>query len=460
VRLSEAARAHLVGINGAGLSSLAAYLCEGGTQVTGSDQRSTALTGSLQQLGVRVSLGHDPSLVDFEGGFVVRSAAIPQDNPELVQARRLGLPVYKYSQVLGAITKERSTFAVAGTHGKTSTCGLALAAFRGAGLDPGYILGGSVNGDGLLGGARGSQEHLLVEACEYDRSFLKLSPRVAVVLNVDADHFDCYRDEAETYAAYRNFLARVLPGGLAILPEQDRRLTAMAGELELRHLTFGDRETADLQARITGQRAGCYRFDCTCRGGNTVRVQLKVPGRHMVGNALAALGMVVEAGGDLGRAAAGLARYQGMRRRFEVSRGRRGGVLVSDYAHHPTELMAVLESARQAFPKRRNLALFQPHQHSRTRALLADFAAVLARFDLVLLADIYAARDSEEDLRSVSSSDLAREIACQGGEVELVGPARSAGDRVAARVKPGSDALFLLGAGDVDQLIPHLLTRL
>lgn len=460
MRLTEECRAHLVGITGAGLSSLAAYLSEGGTTVSGSDLRPGPAAGALRGLGIQVRAGHDAANVDFTGGVVVASAAIPAGNPELAEARRRGLRVLKFSDALGEIACERPTLAVAGTHGKTSTGGMLVHALRAAGQDPGYILGGTLMGESELGGRRGSDASFVVEACEYDRSFLRLSPWAAAILNVDPDHFDCYPEPQALLEAFRAFLEKIRPGGLAVLSEQASGLLGACESPLHRLLVVGEGPAADLRAVDVASRLGCFSFAVEERGRIAARVALQAPGRHLVGNALAALALAREAGADIRHAATGLGRYRGMRRRFEVRRGAGGGLLVSDYAHHPTELKAVLAAGREAFPGRRLVALFQPHQHSRTRCLLGAFAEALAGFDRILLADIYAARDSEADRSAVSSADLARRIQEAGGDVAAVGPVARCLESVLAAFDPASDLLLVLGAGDVEDVASPLLERI
>ncbi len=457
MRFQEGVRVHLVGISGAGLSSLAAYLKESGARVTGSDLRRGEAWNTLEDMGISLRLGHDPASLDFRRGVVVASAAVPPGNPEIHEARRKGLSVLKFSEALGELSRARPTLAVAGTHGKTSTSGMVVCALRGGGLNPGYILGGTLVGESRLGGRMGDGGYLVVEACEYDKSFHRLAPRACAVLNVEADHFDCYPTRADLLSSFETFLERVQPGGLVVLHTDAAFLASRARRLGLRVVTVGLGEEPDLGGRILSERMGCCRFQVLERGIPKAEVRLAVPGRHWVGNALAALALAREAGVSLEDGAGGLAFYKGMRRRFEVHRGKGGMPLVSDYAHHPTEIATVLSAARKVFEGRRILVLFQPHQHSRTRVLLEAFARVLSGFHRVFLADIYAARDSREEREAVGSRDLAVRIARLGGSVELVGPGHLAGPLVLRQIDPRRDVLLVLGAGDVDQALESLV---
>ncbi len=457
MRFHRGVRVHLVGISGAGLSSLASYLKERGARVTGSDLRKGDVWNTLERMGIPLRLGHDPSHLDFREGWVVASAAVPRENPEIREARRRGMDVLKFSEALGELSRTRPTLAVAGTHGKTSTSGMLVCALRGGGQDPGYILGGSLVGEGCLGGRVGDGRNLVVEACEYDRSFHRLRPVACAILNVEADHFDCYPDRASLVESFQEFLGRVRPGGLAVLHEKAAFLEDFARRKGLRVLVVGQGEKAGLRARLLDKERGCCRFQVLEEGRLRAEVRLGVPGEHWMGNALAALALAREGGVSLEEGAAGLRNYKGMARRFEVHRGRGGLLVISDYAHHPTELETVLRAAREYAPGRRLAAFFQPHQYSRTRVLLDEFARVLCRFDRVFLADIYAARDSVEERAAVRAADLAGRIALRGGRVDLVGPARSAGPRILRSLDGGRDALLLLGAGDVDAALGDFL---
>jgi UDP-N-acetylmuramate--alanine ligase len=444
-------RFHFVGVAGAGVSGLARLLAGSGCAVTGSDSSGGAVLETLAQEGIEVWTGCRPDRIGGADGYVVRSAAVPLADPEVQECVRRGFTSLLYAEAVGRLSEGRRTLAIAGTHGKTTTTGLTVAALRGAGVDPSHLIGGEV--PELGGNGRwGHNPEFVVEACEFNRSFHNLRPFGAAILNVDHDHFDCFPTTEDLVAAFAGYLARVRPGGTALVEEGVPRGVLADLRADVRILTVGDGLYADIRALDVREDLGRFSFVPQLHGRRLPRVQLALSGRHNVHNALFALGLCWIAGADLDGAARGLAGFGGVRRRFEMHAGPNGGVLVNDYAHHPAELRAVLTAARQRFPGRRLVAVFQPHQHQRTLHLLQEFAEALAGADVAGVVDIYGARESAEMKAAVSAQSLVDAIRSCGGEADAVGPVDAAVAYAIAR-RGQDDIVLLLGAGDIDRAL-------
>jgi len=448
-------RVHLVGAGGAGMSGLARILIARGDRVSGSDIRDGPAIQELRRLGMPVTIGHEGSHVEPGVERLVISAAVPPDNPEVREARTRGVPVLSYAEVLGEWTVEREGIAVAGTHGKTTTTAMLSLILLRTGADPTFLFGGECAA--LGGGARhGRGPHFVVEACEYRRSFHALRPRWAVVTNIEEDHLDCYAGLPEIRESFSRF-ARNLPEGGALLVEAGA--APVFDGIPARRLIYGVQPGVDLQGSGVVLEGGRSRFQVAFDGESVGAFQLRVPGLHNVLDALAAIGVSLELGLDPGAVAEALREFPGVRRRFE-HRGEPGGVaLISDYAHHPTEIRTVLHTARVRFPGRRLVVLFQPHQHHRLRALFDGFAGSFQDADEVLFADVYAVRDSAEDRARVGSRDLARAVEARGGQARATGRLEESWRVAAGAVRPG-DVLLALGAGDIGERIDELAREL
>jgi UDP-N-acetylmuramate--alanine ligase len=442
---------HFIGIGGAGMSALALIACRRGAVVSGCDSDPTG-AGDLASLGVPVFQGHDPAHLDGVRAVVV-TAAVPDGHPELERARALGIPVVPRKEALAALVGHTRSVCVAGTHGKTTTTVMATEALTGAGLAPTGIAGGRVSAWG--GNARlGGDDLFVVEADEYDQAFLTLHPSVAIVNNVEPDHLECYGSMAALEAAFVEFAGRA---EVALVSADDPGAKVVASRLRTKVRRFGFAEDADLRIVDVSQPADGTQARIVWNDGRSLAVRLRVPGIHNLRNAVAALGAVDALGGSLERAAAALADFTGVGRRFERI-GEAGGVaVVDDYAHHPSELTATLSAARQAFPGRRLIAVFQPHLYSRTAAHSEAMGQALAAADLVFVTEIYAAR--EQPMPGVSGQQVA-EAAQRAGAKARFEPARSdVGRRVYEQLKPG-DVVLTLGAGDITRVAPELVRRL
>ncbi len=451
-------RFHFVGVGGAGMSGLARLLAGSGCVVTGSDANGGAVVERLLHEGVDVWIGCQPPRVHGEGGYVVRSAAVPIADGEVQECVRRGFTSMLYAEAVGRLSEGRRTLAIAGTHGKTTTTGLTVAALRGAGVDPSHLIGGEV--PELGGNGRwGNSPEFVVEACEFNRSFHNLRPFGAAILNVDHDHFDCYPSTEDLVEAFAGYLARVRPGGAALVEESVPRAVLDSLRSDVRILTVGAGLWSDVRAIDVRDDLGRFSFVPMVLGQRLPRVQLALSGRHNMHNALFALGLVQIAGADLEGACRGVGEFGGVRRRFELHSGTNGGLLVNDYAHHPAEIRAVVQAARRRFPGRRLLAVFQPHQFQRTLCLLPQFAEALASADDAIVADIYGARESAEMQASVSAADLVNAVANSGGRARVGGPVSGLAEIVLSTRRSG-DIVLLLGAGDIDQALGGIVAGL
>ncbi len=454
----QGARVHLIGIGGCGMRGVAALLLREGAIVSGSDRSESGAIQRLADQGVRIHIGQCGDNLPDVCDLVVYSAAIREDNPELLAARQRGCTVIKYSQLLGRLMARRKGIGVAGTHGKSTTTALISYVLREAGLDPSFVIGAGVE---QLGGGSGvgDGEHFVVEACEYDRSFLNLRPRQATILNIEEDHLDYYSGLDAIVESFRAFASLVPSDGLLIVNGADRSAMRAAAGIDATVETFGFEGEVDWRAEILDAARGCFRFR-VWRGGRPItRVQLGIPGRHHVANALAAMAVCSHNGVEIGAIAQALARFRGAYRRL-TERGQVAGVtVVDDYAHHPTEIQVTLRAAREFYNPRRMFVVFQPHQHSRTRFLLNDFARSFGSADVVIVPDIYFVRDSESERDLIDANALVERITLNGGEARFEPNFGNIVRQLCTEVSPG-DLVVTMGAGNVWRIADDLLTCL
>ncbi len=448
----------MVGIGGSGMSGLAALLASGGHRVSGSDMKRGPAGEELAARGIPVAEGHAAGNLPADADLVVTSAAVPPDNPEVEEADRRGLPVVKYAKALGGLMAGRRGVAVSGCHGKTTTTGMLAFLMERCGLDPSVVLGGSLP---VFGGnwKHGNGEFLVAEACEYDRSFLNLTPEIAVVNNIDGDHLDYYRDLQDITGAFLEF-ARLLPGnGLLVVNNEHETLFSRDSGVAARVETTGLRNHADWTAVDRRTEGGLAMFRVLCRGEDRGTFALRIPGLHNTLNALGVIAVASHLGhvGEPVRRA--LMDFPGVDRRLTV-RYRRGGItVVDDYAHHPTEVQAVLRTLREDPSTRRVLAVFQPHQASRLRMLRREMAASLGTADRILVPDVYFARDSAEDRERVHSLDLVKTLNNLGADAVYEPSFPAIVERLLADLRPG-DTVVTMGAGTVTGVSHDLAGRL
>lgn len=446
---------HFVGIGGSGMSGIAEVLLNLGYQVSGSDQKRSAVTDRLAKLGARVFEGHAAGNV-AEAQVVVTSTAVKADNPEVMQARRQGLPVIPRAEMLAELMRLKYGVAVAGSHGKTTTTSMVAMVLDKGGLDPTVVVGGRV---GTLGsGARlGRGEFMVAEADESDRSFLKLTPTVAIVTNIDREHLDTYRDLADVQEAFLNFVNKVPFYGAAVLCLDDPAVQDILPRVERRVVTYGVSRQAEVNARDVVLRPMGSTYTAASGGASLGTIELAVPGHHNVLNSLAAVAVGLDLGVPFPAVQEGLASFIGVDRRFQV-RGEAGGItVIDDYGHHPTEIRATLETLRGLAGTRRTVVLFQPHRYTRTQHLWDDFCRAFHLADLVVLVDIYPA--GEEPIEGINSETLADAISRKGHRhVVYGGEMRAAVEHLLGEVREG-DVVLTLGAGSVWTAGDELLRR-
>jgi UDP-N-acetylmuramate--alanine ligase len=450
---------HMLGIGGSGMAGIAEVLLNLGYCVSGSDLKESAATRRLEALGARIAFGHDAARVQGVDVVVV-STAVREDNPELRAAREARIPVVRRAEMLAELMRFRYGIAVAGTHGKTTTTSLVASVLAEGGLDPTFVVGGRLKSAGS--NARlGASQYLVAEADESDASFLHLTPMIAVVTNIDADHLETYDgDFRRLKATFVEFLHRLPFYGLAVLCVDDPEVRSLLPDVGRPLLTYGIDQPADLRAEDIRFDGDGSRFTVVLPDGTREALRLNLPGRHNVQNALAAIAIARELGVGIDAARRALDRFEGVGRRCEshgdVQIGTARVRLVDDYGHHPRELAATMAAMRAAYPGRRLVVAFQPHRYSRTRDLFDDFCAVLSDCDVLLLTDVYPA--GEAPIADADSRALARCVRARG-RVEPVFVHRVADLPAAlATIVRNDDVVLGMGAGDIGQL-PQLLAQ-
>ena len=452
-------RLHFVGIGGAGMCGVAEILLARGYRVGGSDLVDTPVTRRLAVLGADVRRGHSTGAVAGADAVVV-SSAIREDNVEVRAARQSGVPVVGRGEMLGELMRGHVGIAVAGSHGKTTTASLIASVFESAGLDPTFAIGGRVVSAGA--NARlGTGRHFIAEADESDASFLRLQPVLAVVTGVDEDHLDTYGQDFERMKdAFVAFAQGVPFYGCVLICADDPQAEGLAERIGRPTRSYGFSRRADYRASEVAVRCGRWTFDVARPGAETLRVAIPMPGRHNVRNALAAVAVAVEEGVADDAIVAGLADFKGVDRRFDVAHGVVGGkpvTVVDDYGHHPNEIAHIIDTVRSVWPGRRLAMVYQPHRFTRTRDLLAEFAAVLARTDALLIVDVYSA--GEDAIDGADAPALAAAVrGLSGREVLLAATPAEALEQLPDWVA-ADDVLVIQGAGDVGDLGAALAAR-
>jgi UDP-N-acetylmuramate--alanine ligase len=460
---AELERVHMVGIGGAGMSGIARILLDRGGQVSGSDAKESRGVAALRARGAQIAIGHDPAALDMLPGgptaVVSTQAAIPRDNPELVEARRRGVPVIMRPVVLAKLMEGYTTVMVTGTHGKTTTTSMIVVALQRSGFDPSFAVGGDLGQPGT-NAHHGSGNIFVAEADESDGSLLEYSPDVAVVTNVEADHLDFFGTEAAYAAVFDKFVDRLRPGGALVVCVDDEGAAALAARSAadgVRVLRYGTGDDVNLAGALLNweqQGAGGVATVRLAGVSHPYGLRLAVPGRHMALNALAAAVAAVEVGADVEAVFDGLAGFEGTRRRFEAVGTAAGVRVYDDYAHHPTEVRVNLEALRSVAGEGRSIVVFQPHLYSRTQTFAEEFGSALSVADVVFVLDVYAAR--EEPIAGVSGASVAEHVEVP---VQYVPDFSAVADRVAAAARPG-DAVVTMGAGDVTLLGQEILAAL
>ncbi|MBI3819594.1 MAG: UDP-N-acetylmuramate--L-alanine ligase [Planctomycetes bacterium] len=481
--LATVTRAHFTGIGGTGMSGLARILRKRGFTVSGSDAKESKTTAQLENVGIAIATGHSADLIDFDRGILIISAAVPATNPEVVRAREAGVPVVKYAVALAAAVALRRVIAIAGCHGKTTTTAMTSYLLRQSGVDAGFLVGGNV--EQLEGNAHeGHAPQFVVEACEYDRSFLHFSPVAAAITNIDADHLDYYGSIEAVVEAFSQFARRIRPEGFLVITQDawDRISPAVVNDPEW--------SARNIRVRVVGQNAknqiriiplGIGSHGAGRGRGPSMRLfagredlgafSLGIPGEHNLTNAAMAILLALESGADLEKIRQALPEFKGVDRRLTVKRRSPSLTILDDYGHHPTELRATIAAVRESYitdnangagDASRLVLIFQPHQYSRTRLLFNDFVAAisesLTKGDRAILPEIHAARDSDEDKQSVSSEMLARALVGKGVDAVAAATFEDAVE-LAWNGRRDGDVFLTSGAGDVDRVADLLVRR-
>ncbi len=440
-------RVHFIGIGGCGMSGLARMLLDGGAHVSGSEPKPNPQTFQLTAGGAKISRDQMGELLSRETDLVVRTAAVPDSNREFIAAQAFGIPSIKYAELLGQVMAERFGIAVAGTHGKSTTTAMIAYTMLKCGADPSFVVGGTV--PQLGGGSRsGMGDAFVAEACEFDRSYHKLAPRVAIITNIEEDHLDCYKNIEEIVESFRHFAHLVPSNGLILANGQDGRvLQALAGiriPVEMVALSEG----FAWSTRQTGLSNGCYCGEVSYKGKVVAHLQLAVAGLHNLFNATMAVAACAAYGINPAEAGKAIGDFRGVDRRMTEVGRINGALVVDDYGHHPTEIRATLTAIRERYSPRRLFCIFQPHQHSRTRFLLEDFARSFAEADETIVPDIYFVRDSESERQRVSSGDLVERVRAAGQKAQHL-PDFSAIVTYLKNQARADDLIVTMGAGNV-----------
>jgi UDP-N-acetylmuramate--alanine ligase len=443
---SSIRKLHFVGIGGIGMSGIAEILIDEGFQVTGSDRAASDNTERLSALGVRIAIGHDARNVDPDVDALVYSSAVVPDNPELVEAQRRKIPVIRRAEMLAEVMRLKYGIGIAGTHGKTTTTSMVSLVLIEGGIDPTVIVGGRLHGLAGSNARLGKGEFIVVEADEFDRSFLSITPTIAVLTTLETDHLDCYRDLEDIKAAFIQFASKVPFYGFVVLCLDEPALQDIMPRLKKKIITYGLNGQADLQAVDIVHRSNTTSFLLLREGNELGTVTLQIPGKHNVQNALAAIAVGLELGVPFAKVKAGVEKFTGVFRRWEVKAEIGGITVVDDYAHHPTEIRATLAGAKAGW-RRRVVCVFQPHLYSRTRDFYDEFGRSFFNADVLVLTDVYPAR--EEAIQGITGElivNAAKEFGHK--QVHYIPDKKGIPDFLLTIVQKG-DIVITMGAGDI-----------
>lgn len=448
---------HMIGIGGISMSGIAEILLKDHFTISGSDNKQSELTNRLAADGADIKIGQRAENITPDIDLVVYSAAIHEDNPEFAAAKDAGIPMLTRAQLLGQIMDNFSnSIGVSGTHGKTTTTAMLAHILLAAQADPTISIGGildSIGGNIRIGKCK---DYFLTEACEYTNSFLNFRPTYTIILNIEEDHLDFFKDIDDIRHSFHLFAKNTDPDGIVFLNSSIDHPQELTKDLECRVVTFGIDGSEDYSAAdIQYDNKGCPTFSIVCGSDPGKAVHLNVPGEHNISNALAAIACAREMGFDMDTITRGLASFEGTERRFEYKGTKNGVNIFDDYAHHPTEIRATLRAA-QNYPHDRIIVAFQPHTYTRTKAFWNDFVDALSMADVVVLADVFAAR--ETDTLGVRSSDLAKDIEARGTESHYF-PSFEAIENFLAENCRKNDLLITMGAGNINKIGDSLLKK-
>lgn len=449
---------HFIGIGGIGMSGLATCLIELGYSITGSDLESSEAIERLIKRGAKIYIGHSPAHLPESCNLIIKSAAIRDDNPELIKARQLGLPIMKYAQVLGELTKNKYGIAISGSHGKTTITAMISYILTSAQQDPSFLIGGYV--PELKCSAKiGKDQYFVVEACEYDRSFYNLNYQIGIINNIEPDHLDYYRDFSALIDAFGIFASKIPPDGYLITNSDDTNIANCVKSSQAKVINFSlnqNHPQADWKIGSLSLQNGQWVFAVIKDNNRYDQFTLRIPGRHNVQNALVAIILSHVLGIDRGITKKALADFQGIARRFETIGKIDDITIIDDYAHHPTEIQATIRTVQETFPDRSIWYVFQPHQYSRTRLFLNDFVRVWSHEERVIITDIYSARDVEEEKQKISASDLVDRINQKGGQARYLPSFDEIISYLRSKVS-NNDVIITIGAGDIWKVAKGLM---
>ncbi len=449
-------RVHFVGIGGIGMSGIAEVLATLGYAVSGSDLNRSEATDRLTEMGAQIAFGHDAANITSDTDVVVVSSAVDDSNPEVSEARAQRIPVIPRAEMLAELMRVKCGVAVAGAHGKTTTTSLVGSVLGRGGLDPTLVIGGRLKALGGTNARLGRSRYMVVEADESDGTFLLIKPTLAVVTNIDREHMAYYGTMDRLTNAYAEFINGIPFFGRAVVCTDCEHLRSLLGRIRKRHTTYGTSADCDFRAVEIDYDGFHSSFDVISRGVALGRVEIAMPGAHMVLNSLAAMVVGMEFGMTFEACRDALASFDGIMRRFEV-KGERGGVLVvDDYGHHPTEIRATLAAARRGF-SRRIVAVFQPHRYTRVYDLFNEFVRAFGDADEVIVTDVYAAGESA--MEGIDGASIAQAIEACGTSARYVASGPGLAETVASALEAG-DLLLTMGAGDITRLGPEVLARL
>lgn len=444
---------YFIGIGGSGMSGIAELLFNNGFEVSGSDMQSSTQTKYLQNLGVKIFIGHKAENI-LGTQLVVYSSAVSESNPEMQYAKENKIPLIRRAEMLGELMRLKYTLAIAGTHGKSSTTSLLGSIFETAGEDPSVIVGGIVKGKGS-GTTIGKGHYLIAESDEFDKSFLRMMPSSAVITNIDSDHLDTYKNIDDIKNAFVEFANKVPFYGQIVLCLDDKGCQSVLSKLTKPVVTYGFSPQADYSIKSCSYSEKGANFSVECNGSLLGKFSIKLLGKHNVQNAVAALALATEESIPVEVSKKALAEFNGVKRRMEYKGNVKNAMLFDDYAHHPTEVKATLFAVRESFPKKRIIVIFQPHLYSRTKDFAEEFGRVFGNSDILLLCDIYGAREMPiEGISARIISDAAFEKGHRN--VHFVGAKENALDFLTKEIKD-NDLIITMGAGNITNLAAKIL---
>jgi UDP-N-acetylmuramate--alanine ligase len=454
---SSIKKIHFVGIGGIGMSGIAEILIDQGFTVSGSDRAASDNTERMKELGAKVYIGHEASNIDSDVDVLVYSSAVAPDNPEILQAQSRKIPVIRRAEMLAEVMRLRYGIGIAGTHGKTTTTSMIGLVLIEGGIDPTVIVGGRLRGLAGSNARLGRGEFIVVEADEFDRSFLSITPTIAVLTTLETDHLDCYRDLEDIKSAFIQFAGKVPFYGFVVLCLDEPALQDIMPKLKKKILTYGLNGQADIQAVEIVHRNNTSKFLVLYAGKELGDVELQIPGKHNVQNALAAIAVGLQLGVPFSKIKAGIEKFTGVFRRWEVKAEVDGITVIDDYAHHPTEIKATLAGAKSGW-RRRVVCVFQPHLYSRTRDFYDEFGRSFFNADMLIVTDVYPAR--EEPIQGITGELIVNAAREFGHKNVLYVPEKKDVPAVLMKIKQPGDMIITMGAGDIWRYGEEFVTSL